>query len=71
MVKSSLRSTAEMCTVLCSVIAAVWRQTDVRTAGPQALSRMRRDDVWGGREGVTREMRWLASSMLQPPVRVL
>ena len=43
----------------------------MRTAGPQALSRMRRDDVCGGREGVTREMRWLASSMLQPPVRAL
>ena len=45
----------------------------VRTMGPQALSRIRRIGVVAGRgsEGVMREMRWLARTMLQPPVRWL
>ena len=45
-----------------------------RTRGPQALSSIRRD--WAGEEGAgmrgaVRARRWLASWMLQPPVRWL
>ena len=49
----------------------LFRHWVVSTAGPQALSRMRRGKVGGGRWGVMREIRWSARRMLQPPVREL
>lgn len=69
--KSSLISTAERWMFLWSVMAGFARQAVVRTAGPQALSRIRSGDVGGGRDGLMRDMRWLARTTLQPPVRAL
>lgn len=70
--KSGLMSTAEMCREeRLEVMAGDMRHWEVRTAGPEALSRMRRGAGAAGREGRTREMRWVARWMLQPPVRAL
>ena len=69
--KSALMSTAEMWRAEWEIIAGLLRHWVVSTAGPQALSRMRRGEVGGGRCGVMREIRWSARRMLQPPVREL
>lgn len=69
--KSALTSTAEMCTLRWELIFGFSRHCVVRTRGPQALSRMRRGSVAGGREGAMRSRRWSARVMLQPPVRWL
>ena len=69
--KSALMSTAEMWMLGWDRMAGWRRSWVVRTRGPQALSRIRRGCVEGGREGVMRVMSWLAMSMLQPPVRWL
>ena len=66
-----LRSTAEMWTDGYDVMVGFSRLWAVRTMGPQALSRIRRVGVvvGGEREGMVREMSWLARMMSQPPVR--
>ena len=69
--KSALMSAAEMWSCLWAVMAAFRMHWIVRTAGPQALSRMRRGSVGAGRCGFMRAIRWSAKMMLQPPVRSL